>query len=71
MVVLVSYYMRSNRFRFKSDYKNFNSLIVDLLYLEDSYVISSLGFYLEIVRFISFPKSSYRSVIYFPLFCMI
>ena len=26
----------SNRFRVKSDCKNFNSLIVDLLYLEDS-----------------------------------
>ena len=27
---------------------------MDLLYLEDSYVKSSLGFYLETVRFIDF-----------------
>jgi len=45
--------------------------LVDLLYLEDSYVKSSLGFYFETVRFIGFLKLSYRSAIYFPLFCMI
>ena len=41
---------------------------MDLFYLEDSYVKSSLGFYLEMVRFIGFPGSSYRGVIYFSAF---
>ena len=45
--------------------KNVNSLIVDLVYLEDSLVKSSLGFYLETICFISFPRLSYRGVIYF------
>ena len=51
--------------------KKFDSLIVDLLYLEDNQVRSSLGFHLEIVCFIGFSTSSYCGVIYFPLFCMI
>ena len=50
----------SNRFRVKFDCKNFNSLIVYLLYFEDNYVKSSLGFYFEMVRFISFRELSYR-----------
>ena len=41
---------------------------MDLLYLEDGQVKSSPGFYLEMVRFIGFPKSSYRAVIYFSTF---
>ena len=48
--------------------KNFNSLIVDSLYLEDSWVKSSLGFYLETIHFIDFPGSSYCGVIYFSAF---
>ena len=45
--------------------KNFNFLIVDLFYLDDSEVKSSPSFYLETVCLIGFPKLSYRSVIYF------
>ena len=44
---------------------------MDLLYLENSHVKSSPGFYIEMVRFIGFPKLSYCGVIYFPLPCMI
>ena len=41
--------------------------IMDLFYLEDSYVKSFSGFYLEIVGFIDFPVSSYHGFLYFPL----
>ena len=58
----------SNRFRIKYNCKNFNSLIVDLLYLEGSYVKFFLDFYLETVRFIGFPRSSNRGIFYFSAF---
>ena len=41
---------------------------MDLFYLKDGEVKSSPGFYLETVRFIGFPRSSYRGVIYFSAF---
>ena len=52
----------------KSNCKDFNSFIVDLVYLGDSYVKPSLGFYLETVRLIGFPRPSYRGIIYFSAF---